>query len=134
MDNTAAGSGRFDLGSGAGMGSISFERYGDIVRFPNSMSRLLRVRCYLLASQGHIFDFTRHTSKIVPQDVARSLNENSITFPDVQCLCMGIESLAMNVIPFAEINSFRQRCFVSFAVNQRKGLTFTQVNIPKHIA
>jgi hypothetical protein len=93
------------------------------------MSRLLRVRCYLLASQGHVLDFTKHTERVVPPDVSRSINENGITFPDVQCLCNGIETLTMNVAPFPEINAFRQRCFSSFAINQRRGLTLTQVGL-----
>ena len=51
----------------------------------------------------------------------------SITFPDVNSICSAIETLTMNVTPFQEINLFRQRCFASFAINQRKGLTLTQV-------
>lgn len=116
-------------GGGAGVSATSFEDFCDSVRFPNSMSRLLRVRCYLLASQGHVLDFTKHTERVVPPDVSRSINDNGITFPDVQCLCNGIETLTMNVAPFPEINAFRQRCFSSFAINQRRGLTLTQVGL-----
>jgi hypothetical protein len=131
---------------GTGVGSVTFEvcardtdcflrdpltwpiqAYCDVVRFPISMSRLLRLRCYLVAAQGHLFDYTAHTHKIVPPDVARSLAANSITFPDVGCLCSAIETLTMNMAPFPEIDLFRQRCFTSFAINQRRGLTLTQI-------
>lgn len=114
-------------GDGTGIGSTSFEGYCDAVRFPISMSRVLRLRCYLLASQGHSFDYSKVAHRVAPPDVAKSLSNMSITFPDVNSICSAIETLTMNVTPFQEINLFRQRCFASFAINQRKGLTLTQV-------
>ena len=40
---------------------------------------------------------------------------------------LGIDSLAMNVRPFDEINQFRTRCFISFASHQKRNLSLTQV-------
>ena len=40
---------------------------------------------------------------------------------------MAIDSLAMNIRPFDEINQFRTRCFTSFASHQKKNLSLTQV-------
>lgn len=85
---------------GGGMISTTMQKFSDSVRFPNSMSRLLKMRCYLLASQAHSFDYTAHTSTIVPRDVSASLNCNPVTFPDVGCLCNAIESLTISSAPF----------------------------------
>lgn len=111
----------------AGIGTLSLERFCDLVRFPISMSRLLRIRCYLLASQVNLFDYTGHTHLLVSPDVARSLNDNPVLFPSCKDLCVGIESLTMNTQPFNELNRFRERCFNSFASNQRRELTLTRV-------
>jgi hypothetical protein len=36
---------------GIGVSSITFEQHSSMVRYPNSMSNLRRLRCYLLACQ-----------------------------------------------------------------------------------
>lgn len=137
-DDPAAGEGRAVQGGCAytsaslgGVGATTFDLFCDAVRFPVSTSKLLRHRCYLLCAQAHVFDFARHTERIAPSDVAASLSRNAITFPDVESLCTAIETLAMNIAPFPEINVFRQRAFVSFAINQRRGLTLTQAGGPR---
>ena len=38
-------------GNGSGVSSITFDQHSAIVRYPNSMSNLRRLRCYLLACQ-----------------------------------------------------------------------------------
>lgn len=111
----------------AGIGTLPLERFCDIVRFPISMSQLLRIRCYLLASQVNLFDYSKHSHILVSPDVAKSLNENPVLFPSCKDLCVGIGSLTMNTHPFKELNRFRERCFNSFASNQRKELTLTRV-------
>jgi hypothetical protein len=47
--------------------------------------------------------------------------------PDVNSMYMAIDSLAMNIRPFDEINQFRTKCFISFARHQSKNLSLTQV-------
>lgn len=96
-------------------------------RYPNSMSNLRRLRCYLMACQQHNFDYAKHLDGLVPSDVAAALRDNPIIFPDVHSLYLAIESLAMNVVPFDELNQFRGRCFLSFASHQKKNLSLTQV-------
>ena len=91
------------------------------------MSNLRRLRCYLLASQGHHFAYEKHLEELVPKDVARALADNPVTIPDAQSIYLGIDSLAMNVRPFDEINQFRTRCFISFASHQKRDLSLTQV-------
>ena len=59
--------------------------------------------------------------------MARALSDNPVTIPDAASVHMAIESLAMNVRPFDEINQFRTRCFMSFASHQKRNLTLTQV-------
>ena len=104
---------------------VSFAQYCDSVRFPNSMSRLLMGKCYLLAAQGHCFDYTKYTTDLVTIDIATSLNRNPVIFPDVNCMCNVIDSLVINTAPFRELNDFRLKCFLSFSHNQRKGITMT---------
>lgn len=111
----------------SGVTVVTFDNYNDLVRFPNSMTRLLRLRCYLLASLSHLFDFTSHSQKLVPMDVAKSLNENTILFPSAEVITNAIETMAMNMHPFQALNNFRQKCFNSFAMNHRKSLTLTQI-------
>ena len=91
------------------------------------MSNLRRLRCYLLASQGHHFSYEKHLDELVPKDVARALADNPVTIPDAHSIYLGIDSLAMNVRPFDEINQFRTRCFISFASHQKRDLSLTQV-------
>ena len=42
-------------GGGSGVSSITFDQHSAIVRYPNSMSNLRRLRCYLLACQVGVF-------------------------------------------------------------------------------
>lgn len=112
-------------GGAAGASAITFESFCEAVRFPNSMSRLLRVRCYLICSLEHAFEYRKHTEKLVTKDVASALNRNPVVIPDVLSLGAAIDTLALHGEPFSELNSFRQRCFVSFAVRNRRNLTMT---------
>jgi hypothetical protein len=54
-----------------GLELVTFENFCDNVRFPNCMSHLLRIRCYLLACQSHQFDFKMYTTKFVSEDIAQ---------------------------------------------------------------
>lgn len=77
--------------------------------------------------QGHHFEYQKHLDEIVPKDVGRALSDNPVSIPDVKSVYLGIESLAMNIRPFDELNQFRTRCFLSFASHQKRDLTLTQV-------
>jgi len=132
---------------GSGVMHITFEQHSAIVRYPNSMSNLRRLRCYLLAcqvcdsppcfvicilfdivhAQAHHFEYQNHLEEIVPKDVAKALSDNPVSIPDIKSVYLGIDSLAMNIRPFDELNQFRTRCFLSFASHQKSNLTLTQV-------
>lgn len=111
----------------AGLDMVDFNTYCDAVRFPISLGRVTRIRCYLLASMGHVFDYTLNSSMLVSSDVSSSINNHQIIFPDPEILSDAIESLTMNMAPFDEINKFRDECFKSFAVEQKRGLNMTQI-------
>jgi hypothetical protein len=64
---------------------------------------------------------------MVPKDVAKALADNPVTIPDVNSVYMAIDSLAMNIRPFDELNQFRTRCFNSFASHQKRNLSLSQV-------
>lgn len=113
-------SGITQLGLAGTSGAVTFEIFCDMVGFPVSMSRLLRLRCYLLCAQSHIMDHAAYADRLVPRDVAASIASRPISFPNVSCLCSAIESLAMNIPPFAELDEFRRRAFSSFALNHRR--------------
>lgn len=98
-----------------------------IRRYPNSMSNLRRLRCYLLACQNHHFEYAKYIDELVSRDVAAVLASNPVLFPDAKSVHLAIESLAMNIAPFDELNQFRSRCFLSFASHQKKNLSLTQV-------
>lgn len=91
------------------------------------MSNLRRLRCYLMACQGHNFDYAQHLESLVPMDVAKALSNNPVLFPDVKSVFTGIDSLALNMLPFEELNKFRTRCFVSFAAHQKRNLSLTEI-------
>lgn len=112
-------------GGAVGASPISFDYFCDAVRFPNSMSRLLRARCYLICCMEHAFDYRMHTEKLVTKDVSTALNRNSVVMPDVKSVGAAIDTIALAGEPFPELNSFRQRCFVSFNVKNRRNLTMT---------
>lgn len=59
--------------------------------------------------------------------MASSISAHPIAFPSVPCLCTAIESLAMNIGSFPQLDEFRRRGLASFALNQRRGLTLTQI-------
>lgn len=112
---------------GSGVSCVTFEQHSTLVRYPNSMSNLRRLRCYLLACQAHHFSYKDYLGELVPSDVAKALAENPVTIPDPNSLLLCIDSLAMNIRPFDELNQFRTRCFLSFASHQKRGLSLTQV-------
>ena len=78
-------------------------------------------------TQGHHFDYTKHLEALVPMDVAKALANNPVIFPDVKSVYLGIDSLALNMLPFEELNKFRTRCFVSFATHQKRNLSLTEI-------
>lgn len=80
-----------------------------------------------MLEQGHNFDYQKHLEELVPKDVARALADNPVTIPDANSVYMAIDSLAMNIRPFDEINQFRTRCFISFASHQKRNLSLSQV-------
>jgi hypothetical protein len=83
---------------------------------------------YHVAKQVHQeFDYRHYLEQLVPKDVAKTLADNPVTIPDTASVYMAIESLAMNIRPFDELNHFRVRCFGSFASHQKRNLTLTQV-------
>jgi hypothetical protein len=59
-----------DDDEGSGLEMVTFGSFCDNVRFPNCMSPLLRIRCYLLAAQSHLFDFRQYTKRFVSDDIA----------------------------------------------------------------
>jgi hypothetical protein len=59
--------------SNAGVSHMTQIMFNDCIRFPNSMSKLLQIRCYLLASQVHNIDFTKYTDKIAPKGLYRTV-------------------------------------------------------------
>jgi hypothetical protein len=91
------------------------------------MSNLRRLRCYLMACQHHSFEYGKYVEELVSRDVADALRNNPVVFPDTHSVYTAIESLAMNMVPFEELNQFRTRCFLSFASHQKKNLSLTQV-------
>lgn len=91
------------------------------------MSNLRRLRCYLMACQHHSFEYGKYVEELVSKDVADALRNNPVIFPDAHSVYTAIESLAMNMVPFEELNQFRTRCFLSFASHQKKNLSLTQV-------
>jgi hypothetical protein len=121
MGNTMMGN------DGTGVLCITFEQHSQFVRYPNSMSNLRRLRCYLLACQGHHVQYQNFLDELVPKDVALALADSPVTIPDSNSVFLGIDSLAMNVRPFDELNQFRTKCFISFASHQKRDLSLTQV-------
>lgn len=109
------------------MENVSFEAFCNSVRFPNCMSHLLRIRCYLLASQSHNIQFTLHTHKLVCREIADIINQNPILSPDTQSLMMGIETLTLNMAPFQELRNFRSNCFNSYSGSHISSLTMTDI-------
>ena len=95
------------------------------VRFPNSMSRLLRSRCYLLCSMSHVFDYHPYVETMVTKDVGEALKANAVAMPDQRSISAAINTITMHGAPFPELHEFRQRCFVSFSLHHKKKLTLT---------
>lgn len=110
-----------------GATGMTFDQFCDLVRFPNSMSRLLRTRCYLLCSMEHVFDYRAHVDKLVTPDVGKALKITSVAIPDQKSVSAAINTITLHQAPFKELNEFRNRCFVSFSLHHKKALTLTMV-------
>jgi hypothetical protein len=110
-----------------GLSRVGFQDFCRIIRFPNCMSHLLRLRCYLLASQGHQFDFTKYTRNLVPDDIAKVVDENAVGIPNADCLVMAIGTLTLNIHPFDKLVAFRTACFSSYANSQTMCLTMSDI-------
>lgn len=109
-----------------GTNHTTLDSYCESVRFPISMSKLLKMRCYLLAAQT-VFDYRVHAGTLLSPDIASMLGSYPVLNPKVDDLCACIESLTLNEKPFDELNKFRDTCFVSFPHAYKKNLTQTQV-------
>jgi hypothetical protein len=101
-----------------GLEVVTFSKFCDSTRFPNCMSHLLRIRCYLLACQSHNFDYTAFTEKFVASDIANVMNSTPIATPHIQTLDTAIASLSLNIHPFPELRQFRTICFTGYAESQ----------------
>lgn len=108
------------------IGTMNFDRFCSIVRFPNSMSPLVRQRCYLLASQCRMsVPFTSHTSKILPPDVSTSVNNCQVLSPCPQDICRCIMTLTMTGRPFDMLHLFGERCFQNMSRRDYTSITVT---------
>ena len=106
--------------------TTTLESFCNMIRFPNRMSRVLRLRCYLLASLCHLFDFSMHTHLLVSGSIMESMNSNGVRHPDPVSLCAAINTLVLSQAPFQELVSFRYKCHSAFAYNHWKTLSLTQ--------
>lgn len=97
--------------------SVSLNTFSGLVRFPNQMSNVLRMRCYLIACCGHIFDYTKHTGTLVSGTIKTAVDANPVLVPHVASICDAISTLCLNETPFPELFLFRQKCYQLFAVN-----------------
>jgi hypothetical protein len=105
----------------------TFEQYGAIVRFSNSMSILKRLRCYLLASMSHNVKMSDYIFDLVDKDTATAISNVGVIIPHQDSVSTAIQSLAMNGAPFRELSMFRESCFAYFSLNQRMCINLTQV-------
>ena len=95
----------------AAVSAMSFEQHCSLIRYPNSMSNLRRLRCYLLACQGHNFQYAEHLEALVPADVAKALAQNPVVFPEMKSVYIGIDSLALNMLPFQVLTACHHLVF-----------------------
>jgi hypothetical protein len=105
----------------------TFEQYGSVVRFSNSMSILKRLRCYLLTCMSHNIDIPAYIHKLVDKDTAAVILNLGVIVPHQESVSVAIQSLAMNGAPFQALNLFRDSCFSFFSLNQRMGINLSQV-------
>lgn len=105
--------------------TVPLNVYCTTIRFPNSMSRVLRLRCYLHACCGHLYDHTEYTDRLVNGNIAMAINCNPVHIPCVHSLCQAIETLVLNQAPFLELVHFRDRCFTVLSANHWKSLSLT---------
>jgi hypothetical protein len=105
---------------------LTFEAFCNNIRFPNCMAPLLRHRCYLLACQQAIhFRYQDYSATFLPDNIAKCMNENPISFPHEASLNNSIGTLILNMHPFEELKNFRKQCFASYANVQSDRLTMT---------
>lgn len=104
---------------------ISFDDFQRRVRFPNSMSPLWRMRCYLLACQGHLFDFREHVGKVIPGQVCEAVCKQEVVIPDAMDLSNAISTLALHAMPFQQLKAFRNSCFVGYVPSQLSSLNMS---------
>lgn len=105
--------------------SVPLHVFCTAIRFPNSMSRLLRLRCYLHACCGHLYDIYQYTERLVAGNIAAAINNNPVHSPDVHSLCQAIETLVLNQEPFRELKLFRDKCFSVLSANHWHSLSLT---------
>lgn len=104
---------------------MTFPDFQQRVRFPNSMSPLWRQRCYLLASQGHLFDFRAYVSRVIPGQVCDAVGRQEVAIPDPIDLSNAITTLVLSDMPFKELKAFRATCFVGYVDCQLTHLNMT---------
>ena len=80
---------------GAHGGTHTIQSFCDSVRFPNSMTNLIKLRCYLLAAQEHCFEYRKYTERLVSSDIATLINDNCVIFPDINTISQAIQSLTI---------------------------------------
>lgn len=105
--------------------SVPLNVFCTTIRFPNSMSRVLRLRCYLHACCGHLYEHGKYTDKLVNGNIAMTINCNPVHSPDVHSLCQAIETLVLNRAPFKELVYFRDKCFTVLSANHWNRLPLT---------
>ena len=100
----------------------TFDGWCTRVRFPNTVSAMLKQRLYVVMSQPHI-DHAYVVSKIVAPALCGSIVSQPITQPDETQIANVIEQLDIRMAPFAELSLFMRSCFRAFPQRNLRDMT-----------
>jgi len=107
-------------------GLTTFDMYHALIRFPNSMSKVLKLRCFLLGCMGHLLDIKEYSHVLVSGTVQEAVNKHPVQYPDPVSICNSIQTLVMKRVPFPELVAFRHKCHSALAHNHWKSLSLSQ--------
>lgn len=104
---------------------ITFTDFCRRVRFPNSMSPVVRMRCYLLASMAHLMNFKQYVAEVAPGQVCEAICGCEVGVPEPVDLSRAIVTMSLCAMPFDELKKFRLTCFSGYAAGHLSSLNMT---------
>lgn len=101
----------------------TFDGWSVRVRFPNILSKGMKLKCYLTCACQHLKTLGNLQQLCKNKELSQNVFDQVINNPDPDILVSAIEEVKIYQNIFPELYQFSRQCFANLATRQRRDLT-----------